>query len=296
MMNCNLKGKKLRGIFWKACKAYTTEDDKAISELRGHRPEVVRKLNETGFKKWSRAYCPRSCYNYMTSISVELIKSLTRIVRRVPITMLVEYCRDLLQRWYCEKRHKYEEAPENELSDWAAAKVYDRMLKSANWTVRPIDHLKLFQVYNKLEVHQPWFKKTTLKSTYQELVYPLKDPKMWQAPTELQLVLPPVMIKRPASRPKNKNRILSTNEFATIPSCTRCGMEGHNRNGCNQPFPTIVPSQRRKSVRINSLIRTPTRDEHLSKEATLDEERLRNGRVYIDWDDVQASEEPVTTT
>ncbi|GJX57756.1 transposase, MuDR, MULE transposase domain protein [Tanacetum coccineum] len=176
-----------------------------------------------------------------------------------------------------------QKAPENELSDWAAAKVYDRMLKSANWTVRPIDHLKLFQVYNKLEVHQvdlvafqcscrkwqlsglpcghvcavcrvsgltncnlwakPWFKKTTLKSTYQELVYPLKDPKMWQAPNELQLVLPPVMIKRPAGRPKNKNRILSTNESATIPSCTRCGMEGHNRNGCNQPFPTIVESE-----------------------------------------------------
>ncbi|GJS25967.1 transposase, MuDR, MULE transposase domain protein [Tanacetum coccineum] len=272
----------------------------------------------------------------MTSNSVESINSLTRNVRRVPITMLVEYCRELLQRWYCEKRHKYEEAPENELSDWAAAKVYDRMLKSANWTVRPIDHLKLFQVYNKLEVHQvdlvafqcscrkwqlsglpcghvcavcrvsgltncnlwakPWFKKTTLKSTYQEMVYPLKDPKMWQAPNDLQLVLPPVMIKRPAGRPKNKNRILSTNESATIPSCTRCGMQGHNRNGCNQACPTIVPTQRRKSVRTNSLIRTPTRDEHLSAEARLDEERLRNGRVYTDWDDVQASEEPVTTT
>ncbi|GKA65638.1 transposase, MuDR, MULE transposase domain protein, partial [Tanacetum coccineum] len=281
MMNCNLKGKKLCGIFWKACKAYTTEDiDKAISELRGHRPEVVRKLKEAGFEKWSRAYYPRSCYNYMTSNSLESINSLTRIVRRVLITMLVEYFRDLLQRWYCEKRHKYEEAPENELCDWAAAKVYDRMLKSANWTVRPIDHLKLFQVFNKLEVHQvylvafqcscrkwqlsglpcghvyavcrvsgltncnlwakPWFKKKTLKSAYQEMVYPLKDLKMWQAPNDLQLVLPPVMIKRPAGRPKNKKRILSTNESATIPSCTRCGMEGHNRNGCNQPFLTIV--------------------------------------------------------
>nr|GEX06022.1 hypothetical protein [Tanacetum cinerariifolium] len=207
MMNCNLKGKKLRGIFWKACKAYTMEDfDKEISELRGHRPEVVRKLEEEGFEKWSRVYCPKSRYNYMTSNSVKSINSLTMIVRRVLITMLVEYCRDLLQRWYCEKRHKYEEAPENKLCDWAGAKVYDKMLKSANWIFRPIDHLKLFQVFNKLE-----------------------------------------------------------------------------------------PNQRRKSVRTNSLIRTPTREEHLSKEARLDEERLGNGRVYMDWDDVQASEEPVTT-
>ncbi|GKA54661.1 transposase, MuDR, MULE transposase domain protein [Tanacetum coccineum] len=308
----------MRGIFWKACKAYTTEDfDKAISKLRGHRPEVVRKLEEAGFEKWSRAYCPRSRYNYMTSNSVESINSLTRIVHRVHITMLVEYCQDLLQRWYCKKRHKYEEAPENKLCDWATAKVYNRMLKSANWTVRPIDHLKLFQVFNKLEVHQvdlvvfqcscrkwqlsrlpcghvcavcqvsdltncnlwakQWFKKTTLKSTYQEMVYPLKDPKKRQAPNDLQLVLPPVMIKRPAGRPKNKKRILSTNESAIEPLM-------------------YMPNQRRKSIRINYLIRTPTREEHLSEEARLDEERLRNGRVYMDCDDVQASKEPVTTT
>ncbi|GJU42479.1 transposase, MuDR, MULE transposase domain protein [Tanacetum coccineum] len=227
MMNCNLKGKKLRGIFWKTCKAYATEDfDKAISELQGHRPEVVRKLKEA-------------------------------------------------------------EAPENELCDWTAAKVYDRMLKSANWTVRPIDHLKLFQVFNKLEVHQVdlvAFQCSCRKWQLSELpcghvcaVCRVSDPKKWQAPNDLQLVLPPVMIKRPAGRPKNKKRILSTNESAMIPSCTRYGMKGQNRNGCNQPFPIIVPNQRRKSIRINSLIRTPTREEHLSEVARLDEERLRNG-------------------
>ncbi|GJS27138.1 hypothetical protein Tco_0487758 [Tanacetum coccineum] len=165
MMNCNLKGKKLRGIFWKACKAYTTEDfDKAISELRGHRPEVVRKLEEAGFEKWSRAYCPRSRYNYMTSNSVESINSLTRIVRRVPLTMLL----------------------------------------------------------------------------------------------------------------------------STVETYCKGGIVNRDIN--------MKPNRRCKSVCINSLIRTPTREEHLSEEARLDEERLRNGRVYMDWDDVQASEESVTTT
>nr|GEZ15764.1 transposase, MuDR, MULE transposase domain protein [Tanacetum cinerariifolium] len=139
-------GKKLCGIFWKACKAYTMKDfDKAIFELHGHRPTAVTKLKE-------------------------------------------------------------EEAPENELSDWVVAKVYEKMLKSANWIVRPIDHLKLFQVINKR------------KST-----------------------------------------------------------------------------QRHKTVHKNSLFQTQTSDEHLSEAARIDEERLRNGRVYIDWDDVQAIQEPVTT-
>nr|GEU67269.1 transposase, MuDR, MULE transposase domain protein [Tanacetum cinerariifolium] len=140
----------------RACKDYTTKDfNKAISELRGHRSIAITKLEEVGIEKWSRAYCPTSRYNYMTSNIVESINSLSRIVRRVPVTMLVEYCRDLLQMWYCEKRHKYEEAHENELSDWAAEKVYDKILKSANWTVRPIDHLKLFKRANEKRIQKP---------------------------------------------------------------------------------------------------------------------------------------------
>nr|GEU82037.1 transposase, MuDR, MULE transposase domain protein [Tanacetum cinerariifolium] len=176
MMNCNLKGKKLRGIFWKACKAYTTEDfDKSISELRGHRPIAVTKLEKACIEKRYMAYFPTSRYNYMTSNSVESINSLTRIVRRVPITMLVEYYQDLLQRWYCEKRHKYEG------------------LTNCN-------------LWEKL-----WFKKNSKKY-----------------------------------------------------------------------LPRDGPTQRRKTVRTNSLFQTQTTDEHLSKAARMDVERMRNGRVYTE--------------
>ncbi|GJZ27455.1 transposase, MuDR, MULE transposase domain protein [Tanacetum coccineum] len=150
--------------------ACSTAFDKAISELRAHRPEAVNKLEQAGIKKCSRAYCPSSRYNYMTSNSVESINSLTRVVRRVPITMLAEYCQDLLQRCL-----------------WA----------------------------------KPWFTKINLKDTYQELVYPLKDPKLWETPNDLQVVLPPIMNKRPPGRLKNKDQIRSTNEAPILASCIR---------------------------------------------------------------------------
>ncbi|GJW85180.1 transposase, MuDR, MULE transposase domain protein [Tanacetum coccineum] len=188
------------------------------------------------------------------------------------------------------------EAPVHELSDWASAKVYDIMLKSAKWTVKGIDHLQLYQVCNTKEVHQvdllkfectcrkwqlfgipcghvcvvcrvsgltnyslwakPWFTKTTLKDTYQELVYPLKDPKLWETPNDLQVVLPPIMNKRPPGRLKNKDRIRSTNEAPTLASCTRCGMNGHNRNGCNQPFPCKYVSSGKKIYDTTNLTTT----------------------------------------
>ncbi|GKD49987.1 hypothetical protein Tco_1278963, partial [Tanacetum coccineum] len=176
--------------------------DKAISELRAYRPEAVNKLEQAGIEKCSRAYCLSSRYNYMTSNSVESINSLTRVVRRVPITMLAEYCRDLLQRCLWVK---------------------------------------------------PWFTKINLKDTYQELVYPLKDPKLWETPNDLQVVLPPIMNKRPTGRLKNKDQICSKKYQAT----------------------------------------TKRRQEHLSQEARLDEERLRNGRIYMDWIDYEATEKGI---
>ncbi|GKA51072.1 transposase, MuDR, MULE transposase domain protein, partial [Tanacetum coccineum] len=75
-------------------------------------------------------------------------------VRKLPVTRLVEYFRGLLQQWYCEKREKYQDAPDDELTPWAAAKVKDRMLKSLNWKVNDIDSLKVYQVFDNKSIHQ----------------------------------------------------------------------------------------------------------------------------------------------
>ncbi|GJV78292.1 hypothetical protein Tco_1509876 [Tanacetum coccineum] len=96
-------GKKIRGIFWKTCKAYTTHEfNTLLAVLRGYKPDGVQKLKISGFDKWSKAYCPTNRYNYMISNSVESVNSLSRFVRKLPVTRLVEYFRGLLQRCQLE--------------------------------------------------------------------------------------------------------------------------------------------------------------------------------------------------
>ncbi|GJZ53134.1 transposase, MuDR, MULE transposase domain protein [Tanacetum coccineum] len=115
MMNCNMQSDKLNGLYWKTCKAYTIpEFEKLISLIRCVRPDAHKKLVEAGFSKWSRALCPTTRYNYMTSNNVESVKALTKDVRKLPITMLMDWYRDLLQKWYHERRDKHEadKAPE----------------------------------------------------------------------------------------------------------------------------------------------------------------------------------------
>ncbi|GJV61430.1 transposase, MuDR, MULE transposase domain protein [Tanacetum coccineum] len=142
-------------MYWKTCKAYLECDFKsAISDIRGLRPDAYRKLKEAGFDRWLRAYCLSNRYNYMTSNSVESFNSLTKHVQKVPITMLMEYYRELIQRWYFERRFNNEdEPPVGELSRWAAAKVSKRNRKSANWIVTGVKHLKIYHVKDHRAVH-----------------------------------------------------------------------------------------------------------------------------------------------
>ncbi|PWA60179.1 transposase, MuDR, MULE transposase domain protein [Artemisia annua] len=249
MMNCNLKSRKHKALFWKTCKAYLVSDfDSAIAEIRSFKPDAYRKLEEAGFDKWSRAYCPAKRYNYLTSNSAESINA----------------------------SHQECDPPADALTSWASAKVNDRMIKSATWVVRGIWHGKIYQVRDSRSVHtvnltdgecscrkwqlsglpcghvcavarfsgmsncnhwaKGWFSQTTLKRTYQQLVNPLKEP--WETPDEVEVVLPPAIVKRQPVRPKENQRIRSQGEEPRIVRCSRCGVAGHYRDACREPLPS----------------------------------------------------------
>ena len=110
MLNCKFgQSKRLKALYWRTCKSYTTDDfDDAFSQLERKSEEAHKKLLDAGVMYWSRAYCTGKRYNYMTSNSAESINSLTRHVRRSPISMLMEYYRGLVQDWFCDKREKYQ--------------------------------------------------------------------------------------------------------------------------------------------------------------------------------------------
>ncbi|GKB15748.1 transposase, MuDR, MULE transposase domain protein [Tanacetum coccineum] len=57
-----------------------------------------------------------------------------------------------------------------------------------------------------------WFRRTTLKATYQGLAYLVGEVSSWQSPNYLQVVKPPLMDKRPSGRPKSINHIISQGE------------------------------------------------------------------------------------
>ncbi|GKB01344.1 hypothetical protein Tco_0829388 [Tanacetum coccineum] len=134
---------KLKAWYWKTCKDYTVHEfERSISGIKALRPEAYRKLEDDGFEKWSRAHYLANRYNYMTSNCAESINALTKTVRKVPITMLMDYYRDLIQMRNFERRYTGE-----------ATKVRHRMLKSAKWTICGVDRFKVYQVRDNKTVH-----------------------------------------------------------------------------------------------------------------------------------------------
>lgn len=170
------------------------------------------------------------------------------------------------------------DAQDDDLSEWATRKVNQRMEKSANWKVLGIEMDKIYEVRDTKRRHvvdleqgectcrqwqlsglpcghvcavarfagltsvkilaKPWFYNKTLKGTYAEIIYPLKDITMWETPGDIQQVAPPVITKRRAGRPKKNKRIPSQGEVPTRNHCGRCGRPGHNRQSCNVPLVT----------------------------------------------------------
>ncbi|GJX33009.1 hypothetical protein Tco_0242864 [Tanacetum coccineum] len=160
----------------------------------------------------------------MTSNSVESVNALTKDVRKLPITSLMEWFRDLLQKWYYERRAKHQDAPDDELTEWATAKVKRRMLKSANWTVKGVHESKVYEIREHKKIHvvylekglhsvaqlaKPWFLNRQFKGTYTRIIYPVRDVSSWHTPDDFPLLLLLILGKNLPGRPKKKDRIPS---------------------------------------------------------------------------------------
>nr|GEW90342.1 hypothetical protein [Tanacetum cinerariifolium] len=221
-------------IFPNAFHAYTVEDFRMeINELQSKRPDVYEKLIEAGVKRLSGAYCPRDRYNYMTSNSAESINSLTRDVKKFLITNLMDWYRKLVQGWYCERQEKYKDRPLDELGD-DRRKIQTVELCNGTCTCRkwqvsglPCGHvLAICRVIGLTYCHhlaKGWFMRSSLKGTYQELVYHMGEVSSWRIPNYLPVVKPPHMAKQPSGRPKCMKRIRSQGEEPVTVRCGRCG-------------------------------------------------------------------------
>lgn len=280
----------IEATYWKAAKAYRVSDfNEHMRRLRCMSNDTFIYLQNVGFHKWSRAHFPGRRYNIMTTNIAESINKVLKYARRLPITIMAEFIRATMQKWFTERVHIAREQV-SFLTHWADVKVGNRIKKSGSFVVLPVDNF-IFQVRDggkdglvnlhdrtcsckKWQLSQlpcshvaavsrhlglndclnwcnAFFTKDTLIEVYSEPIYPVPPDTEWESVVDVapRVVLPPIRFRRPAGRPRVQ-RMPSTGETVQTRKCGRCGQIGHYRQNCSNPMP--VRSMSRGTTSSNS--------------------------------------------
>lgn len=111
--------------FRKAAEAYTIEDfEYNMAELDKIDDRVRPYLFKIGYEKWSRVHSKNKRYSMMTSNIAESMNSANKKIRELPVAIVVECLRSLIQEWFFKNRSEAEatftklaKKPEKTLND-----------------------------------------------------------------------------------------------------------------------------------------------------------------------------------
>ncbi|KAK3226064.1 hypothetical protein Dsin_005926 [Dipteronia sinensis] len=260
-------------LYYRATYMYRVEEfDREMAELKATHRKVYDELIQVGIEKFSRVHSPRKRYHMMTTNIAESINSCLLAIRKLPITSIVEFIPDLLQRWFHDRRINAREMP-TFLTHDANAHIKQRILPSQRCEIHPIDfhRFKVDDKWNEAIVDleqrscscREWdldelpcihamavarikgmpinalcsdfFTTGWLQHAYAMAVNPVPKPETWDIPDAVRdrIVLPWLKRKQPG-RPK-KSRTPSAGEKRKKQTCSNCGEKGHNKKRCRKP-------------------------------------------------------------
>jgi hypothetical protein len=228
-------------LYFVAAKEYLESDcNRLLLEIESCDKEIATYLIGVGLEKWTRAHSDQRRYNIMTTNIAECLNSVLKEMKVLPITLLVDHLRGMLQDWYYN--HRNEASKMNcHLTNWAEGVVREKSIMSARWKVRPIDCHEFDVFDNDKNGHVNLHKKSCtcrefdldqlpcghaiaaaslrgislnslsskyytvecLMAAYAEPIYPVGRPAEWMLPTEVRdVILPPITRRAPARRQK----------------------------------------------------------------------------------------------
>jgi hypothetical protein len=274
-LKSRFRNKKLLEDFEKTARFYLqSEFEEAFQQIEATQPGAANYLRSIGFHKWARAHFPGRRYNIMTTNISESVNSVMRHARFLPISVLVEYYRATLQKWFYD-RHTLLAACTLHLTPAVEKILEARKKESDHMTVTPIS-CTMYEVRNEGRLHivdmggrsctcrafqldqlpcehafaagrcmklrnlddycSPYYTTERVRLAYALPIFPVGERCDWDVPDEIKNrdVKIPDM-RRPAGRPRRR-RIPSVGERVRTRTCTRCGVSGHNRQTCRNPI------------------------------------------------------------
>ncbi|GMN44846.1 hypothetical protein TIFTF001_014033 [Ficus carica] len=142
----------LKTYFDGASRSYLlSEHNRHMESIRSRSADMYRYLLQTNPTKWSRAYFSGRRYAIMTINIAESLNSVDRKARLMPVGFLVEWLRELLQRWFVQRR---EEALKitSKLAPNAEKFIRTNFSLGLTVTPRPADHFEYSVTDNRAQI------------------------------------------------------------------------------------------------------------------------------------------------
>ncbi|XP_013650732.1 uncharacterized protein LOC106355303 [Brassica napus] len=263
------KTKGLTALVEKASRAYRyIEFQERITEIFEMSPELGRYLREADVRKWAHSLFPGERYDIRTTNPAESINSVKRIPREYPVIPLLDSIRELLTRWFYERR-LVSSKHLDPLTTKVEKKIDRRIVKARGFQVYKVDDFKSLVKGDIYDCHVDLERRTCTcgkynigniscrhaipaiysrawRTAYAESINPIAVPECeWNVPAEVKLakVLPPETrksagrpIKRRYESVEDKIKSSQGSRKNKKHKCSRCGTEGHKRGTCDLPI------------------------------------------------------------
>jgi hypothetical protein len=275
-LSCNVKqhfgqNKHVHMAFYLAAKSYLqTEFDMYMNQLRAIDIRAFQYVIEAMPYKWARSHFPGNRYSIMTTNIAECMNAVLRDARSLPIVLLLESIRQLIQGWFYDRRNEAA-ASTTDVTPWLEKILNKQIDQCVTMLVTPLNsvefHVRGIEMSAKVNletrscscrefdlnrypcVHavaacrlrniscyslcSEYYSKFSWLAAYSHTIYPLDDARFWDPPQDIRerVVLPP-NVRRAPGRPRTK-RIPSRGENQPKRRCATCGVLGHNRRTCS---------------------------------------------------------------
>ncbi|XP_070034685.1 uncharacterized protein LOC107812228 [Nicotiana tabacum] len=186
-------------------KAYTVEKfDYNMAEVERINKRVKDYLINVGYERWSRAHFTVNRTLTMTSNIVESINATLNASRELPVLPLLEYIRQLIERWNVTNQKNAIELFTN------LGKKYDTMLidnlelshwmkvtPSTSYLYSVLDKVLKYKYIDHIEYYSMYYTRKYLLKTYEIPIYLVPDESIWKISAEVldEKVLPPDVTK-----------------------------------------------------------------------------------------------------
>ncbi|GMN68128.1 hypothetical protein TIFTF001_037205 [Ficus carica] len=236
--------------------AFGIEHHRHMESIRNRNPDMHRYLVQTDPTKWSRAYFNGWRYAIMTTNIAESLNNVDRKARLMLVGFLVEWLRELQQRWFFQRR---EEALK--LTSKLAPKV--EKLLCTNFSIglivtpRPTDQFKYAVTNNASQIWIVDMSEMTCTCRRFQIdqipcphamavFHPIDSADGWDVPEEVRSqIVNSFKTKCGLGRPWVR-RILSQGEEHESVRFGRCNGYGHNRQTCTNSVPLGIHPTRSK--------------------------------------------------